>query len=68
MPRLRDVQKKPLHELLDGKLHLKPVEVGLDDGIRAEILSGLSADDRVVARPGSDLAEGAPVEAEEAAD
>jgi RND family efflux transporter MFP subunit len=52
----------------DGKLHLKPVQVGQDDGVRAEILSGLSAADRVVARPGSDLAEGEPVEAEEAAD
>jgi RND family efflux transporter MFP subunit len=49
----------------DGKVHLRPVEVGQDDGIRAEILSGLSADDRVVARPGSDLSDGMAVEADE---
>ena len=52
----------------DGKAQLKHVEVGQDDGIRAEILSGISGDDRVVSRPGSDLADGVPVEADEAAD
>jgi len=49
----------------DGKLRLLHVEVGQDDGIRAEIISGLSANDRVVARPGNDLSDGMAVEAEE---
>ena len=37
---------------------------GRDDGVRAEILSGLSVDDLVVETPGEDLAEGTPVETE----
>jgi RND family efflux transporter MFP subunit len=60
--------KKPaVFVIRDGKLQLQPVEVGQDDGIRAEILSGLTPDDRVVARPGSDLSNGMAVETEEVA-
>jgi HlyD family secretion protein len=59
-------KKNAVFVVHDGKAHLQHVEVGQDDGIRAEILSGLSIDDRVVARPGSDLVDGAPVDGDEA--
>jgi HlyD family secretion protein len=48
----------------DGKAHRVPVEIGQDDGVRVEILSGLSPGDHVILRPPGELAEGAPVEAE----
>ena len=41
-----------------------PVQIGHDDGVRVEIHSGLQPDDLVVQRPGSNLIDGAPVEAE----
>ncbi|MBI3862313.1 MAG: efflux RND transporter periplasmic adaptor subunit [Planctomycetia bacterium] len=60
--------KKPsVFVVRDGKAHLVAVELGRDDGIRAEILSGVSSQNAVVARPPADLADGASVEAEEAA-
>lgn len=59
-------KKAAVFVVRDGKLQLQLVEVGQDDGIRVEIISGLAADDRIVARPGSDLAPGTAVETEEA--
>jgi len=47
----------------DGKAHRLSVQAGRNDGIRAEIESGLSADSLVVESPGEDLADGTPVEA-----
>lgn len=61
----RKSKKDSVYVVREGKLHLVHVEVGQDDGIRAEIVSGLSADDRVVARPGNDMTQGMAVEAEE---
>ena len=50
----------------DGKAQLKQVEVGHDDGIQVEILSGLAEDDQVIVRPGGNLTNGTPVEVETA--
>jgi len=58
-------KKHSVFVVQDGKALLKPVEVGANDGIRAEILSGISATDHVVVRPGTDLVNGAAVETEE---
>lgn len=65
-----DAKKKKVSVFVvrNGKARLEPVEIGHDDGVRVEILSGLSPDDLVVVRPGGDLANGTPVEPEEAAD
>lgn len=49
-----------------GRLQKVPVKVFHDDGVRAEILSGVRKDDLVVAQPTEDLASGTPVEAVEA--
>ena len=46
---------------------LMPVKVGRDNGIRAEIVSGIHADDLVIAHPGEDLTPGAAVEVNEIA-
>ena len=45
-----------------GQVVRKPVKVGLDDGTRAEILSGLSGDDEVVKANASSLVDGQHVE------
>lgn len=45
----------------DGKLHKTDVTYGKDNGVEIEILSGLSADDEVVARYNGAIADGAPV-------
>jgi HlyD family secretion protein len=65
-----DAKKKKFSVFVarNGKAQLEPVEIGHDDGVRVEILSGLAAKDLVVVRPGSDLANGTAVETEEAAD
>jgi RND family efflux transporter MFP subunit len=57
--------KKPAVYLAkNGRVHRTSVETGQDDGSLTEILSGLSADDLVVTRPGTDLTDGAEVETE----
>jgi RND family efflux transporter MFP subunit len=61
--------KKPaVFVVRNGKAYRTPVEIGQDDGSRIEILSGLAADDQVVVRPPNELADGALVEAELAAE
>jgi multidrug efflux pump subunit AcrA (membrane-fusion protein) len=47
-----------------GHADLVPVKVGRDNGILAEILSGLRPDDLIVAHPSEDLRPGAAVEIE----
>ena len=42
----------------DGKIVLKPVQIGLDFGNRVEIISGISADDQIVVNPPDSIAEG----------
>jgi RND family efflux transporter MFP subunit len=48
----------------DGKAHLVHVTLGLDDGLQVAVLTGLKADDVVVYRPPSNLADGMTVNAE----
>ncbi len=46
----------------DGKAKKQPVQIGADDGIRVEILSGVEPDDLVIANPSS-VSDGLPVAA-----
>jgi RND family efflux transporter MFP subunit len=46
----------------DGRADRVPVKVGRDNGIRAEIVSGVQANDLIVAHPSEDLTSGAAVE------
>ncbi len=48
----------------DGKVKRVPVRVGKDDGLHVEVLSGLSADDEIIAQPTSSISEGSEVKAE----
>jgi len=50
----------------EGRAQRVPVKVGRDNGVRAEILSGLQPNDLVVRHPTSDLLPDEPVEAVEA--
>jgi hypothetical protein len=45
-----------------GRAARKPVVVGLDDGTRAEIVSGLDGDETIVKAYASSLADGQSVE------
>jgi multidrug efflux pump subunit AcrA (membrane-fusion protein) len=45
----------------DGRAARKPVKVGLDDGTKAEILSGLDENEQIVKAYASSLADGQPV-------
>jgi HlyD family secretion protein len=51
----------------DGRAELVPVKIGRDNGIRAEVISGLRSDDQIIARPAENLTPGAAVEIETAA-
>jgi HlyD family secretion protein len=46
----------------DGKAQRVTVQVGLDDGIRAEALAGLKPDDEVISQHGPGLADGVAVQ------
>lgn len=46
----------------DGKTELQPVEVGLTNDDRAQILVGLNLDDQIVAKPSGDITAGMKVE------
>jgi RND family efflux transporter MFP subunit len=48
----------------DGKLHRAAVHVGMDTGLRAEIVDGITDHDQVVLQPDSSIAEGTAVETE----
>jgi HlyD family secretion protein len=48
----------------DGKAHKVDVQVGNDNGIETEILSGLTTEDRVITSYNGSLGEGTPVKAE----
>ena len=50
-----------MYVIKDGKAKKTRVEVGLDDGIRVEILSGLKPQDDVITTP-SAVSDGAAVE------
>jgi HlyD family secretion protein len=49
--------------VVDGEARLREVEVGRRSGLRAEILSGLSAGETVIAHPGDAIADGTSVRA-----
>jgi HlyD family secretion protein len=46
-----------------GRARLRPIEVGHNNGFAAQILSGLAADDAVVAHPSDQIADGVRVRA-----
>jgi HlyD family secretion protein len=48
----------------DGKTYKLSVQIGRDDGVRAEILSGLSADSLVILQPDASIADGTKVQVE----
>jgi HlyD family secretion protein len=50
----------------DNKAHLVRISIGVDNGVRASVMTGLSAEDQVIVQPGNGLAEGTPVSAAEA--
>jgi RND family efflux transporter MFP subunit len=45
----------------DGKVHLQPVTIGLDQGATVEISNGLQPTDQVILNPSDSVAEGQPV-------
>ena len=53
--------KAALFVVRGGKARRTPVTLGGDDGASVEVLSGLGPDDKVVARPGGTLDDGADV-------
>ena len=48
----------------DGKVHRVKVHVGMDTGLHAEIVDGLSEDEQVILQPDPSVAEGTEVEVE----
>jgi RND family efflux transporter MFP subunit len=59
---VRDKDRAWCVAVVDRKAVRRPVEVGLSDGTRAEILSGLRSDETVVKANAASLADGQPVE------
>lgn len=53
--------KGSVYVVTNGKSHLIPVTIAADNGLQAAILSGLSANNDVILRPGSGLGEGTAV-------
>ena len=51
----------------DGKIHRVNVHVGMDTGLRAEIVDGLAENDQVILQPDPSIAEGTPVQVESVA-
>jgi HlyD family secretion protein len=48
----------------DGKIHRTNVKVGMDTGLRAEIVNGLSDNDQVILQPDPSITEGTEVQVE----
>jgi hypothetical protein len=55
-------EMRSVYVVRNGRAERVKVRVGLDDGIRAEALSGLKPDDRVIVRHGPGLQARVPVE------
>jgi RND family efflux transporter MFP subunit len=55
--------KANVYVVRNGKAVLVPVEIGTDNGLRVEIISGLNATDNVIVRASAELREGADVQA-----
>jgi RND family efflux transporter MFP subunit len=56
-----DQGKGTVFVVRDGHVHLTPVKLGIDNGLRIEVLQGLRAEDEVVFQPSHALSEGAEV-------
>jgi multidrug efflux pump subunit AcrA (membrane-fusion protein) len=54
--------KGSVYVVRDGKAHRVNVKLGMNDGVRAEVLHGLTKDDHVILAPPSTLADGDEVE------
>jgi HlyD family secretion protein len=50
----------------DGKIHRVNVKVGMDTGLRAEIVNGLAENDQVIVQPDPSIAEGTAVQVDSA--
>ena len=48
----------------DGKIHRAKVKVGMDTGLRAEIVNGLAENDQVIVQPDPSIPEGTAVDVE----
>ncbi|MFI5456171.1 MAG: efflux RND transporter periplasmic adaptor subunit [Isosphaerales bacterium] len=48
----------------NGKVHRVSVHVGMDTGLRAEIIDGLADDDQLILQPDASIADGTPVQIE----
>ena len=57
----RDGQEWAVYRVVDGRAQRIPVEVGHQTGQEAEVVTGLSAGDRVIVHPGDTLRHGARV-------
>jgi RND family efflux transporter MFP subunit len=51
-----------------GEVHRTKVQVGLDNGLLVEVVSGLSPEDQVILQPDASIADGTKVQAEAASD
>lgn len=56
-------EKWAAFRVVDGVAHETIVTLGMQNGLEAEVVDGLSASDRVVVHPGDDVAEGVAVTA-----
>lgn len=57
-----DLTKTAVFVVKNGVAHLTPVILGVDNGVRVEVLQGLQPTDAVVQRPPANLTNGAQVE------
>ena len=48
----------------DNKIHIAHILVGIDNGLRVEVISGLTESDATILRPDESVAEGTKVETE----
>jgi RND family efflux transporter MFP subunit len=60
---IREGEKTSCVVVREGKAHRRPIAIGLNDGTRVEILSGLEGDEAAVKANAASLADGQPVEA-----
>jgi HlyD family secretion protein len=51
-----------VYTVVDGRAHFKSIEIGRSNGVRAEILHGLEAGDRIILYPGPGITDGTRVE------
>jgi RND family efflux transporter MFP subunit len=58
--------KGAVYVVRDGHAHLVSLRLGIDNGIRVGVLSGLALDDSVILQPGNTLTEGSNVNPTEA--